>query len=210
LAIEAIHSLSYVHRDIKLENLLICKDGYIKITDFGFAKFIAAGSKTKTLVGTPEYLAPEIILAKGHNRAVDYWALGIVTYELLISKTPFAQNDQMAMFTRIVHCENSLAFPKSVEGTEACSIVRMLLCKNPALRLGMLSGGVSDIKRHKYFSGVSWSKLVEKLYKLPFRPTKFKKVKACKEFDASKGFNQNCESSTTEVVAACTGMFENF
>jgi serine/threonine protein kinase len=81
LALEHIHDKSFVHRDLKLENLLISHDGAIKLTDFGFAKKVLY--RTWTLCGTPEYLAPEIVLEKGHNKAADYWALGVLLFEFL-------------------------------------------------------------------------------------------------------------------------------
>lgn len=90
LALEYLHSMSIVYRDLKPENLLIDRDGHMKITDFGFAKKLK--DRTWTLCGTPEYLAPEIIQSKGHNRAVDWWALGklyIITYFQLIHTTKY-------------------------------------------------------------------------------------------------------------------------
>ena len=97
-----IHSLGYVYRDLKPENLLVDKQGYLRVIDFGFTKkipWVAGGKrheKSTTLCGTPEYLAPELVLSKGHDRAVDLWALGILIYELIVAETPFADPDNEA------------------------------------------------------------------------------------------------------------------
>eukprot|EP00501_MAST-03F_sp_TOSAG23-6_P002415 GSMAST32.ASY1.ANO1.2524.1 assembled CDS len=175
-ALKRVHEAGFAHRDIKLENILLCKDGYIKLVDFGFAKRIKPGTKTSTLVGTPEYLAPEIILATGHNKAVDYWALGIIAYELIHHQTPFVSEDQMTMFSRIVHCNKTLSFHPNVEGKATHGFVTALLNKNPALRLGMMSGGFDDLRMHEYFDGIIWQKVESKKYNLPFnKPPAFTK-----------------------------------
>ena len=85
-----------IYRDLKPENILISNDGYIKLTDFGFAKYVE--NKTYTLVGTPEYLAPEILLNKGHSKPVDWWTLGILIYELISGIDPFNDEDPMAIY----------------------------------------------------------------------------------------------------------------
>ena len=89
-----MHSKNVVYRDLKPENILINKNGYLKLTDFGFAKQLE-NEKTYTLCGTPEYLAPEIILNKGHGKAVDWWTLGILLYEMLEGIDPFSDDDPM-------------------------------------------------------------------------------------------------------------------
>lgn len=93
---EYLHSRNVVYRDLKPENLLIDPEGYLKLTDFGFAKNIEG--RTYTLCGTPEYLAPEILLNKGHGKPVDWWTLGIIIYEMLASIDPFSDEDPMAIY----------------------------------------------------------------------------------------------------------------
>ena len=93
---EYLHSKNIIYRDLKPENLLIAHDGYLKLTDFGFAKVV--DGRTYTLCGTPEYLAPEILLNKGHGKPVDWWTLGILTYEMIAGIDPFTDEDPMAIY----------------------------------------------------------------------------------------------------------------
>ena len=93
---EYLHSKNIIYRDLKPENLLIADDGYLKLTDFGFAKVVEG--RTYTLCGTPEYLAPEILLNKGHGKAVDWWTLGILIYEMNAGIDPFSDEDPMAIY----------------------------------------------------------------------------------------------------------------
>lgn len=96
LAFEYMHSLNVVYRDLKPENILLDKDGNLKITDFGFAKVVK--DRTYTLCGTPEYMAPEIIQQIGHNTSVDWWALGILIYEMLVGYPPFYDDDPLTIY----------------------------------------------------------------------------------------------------------------
>eukprot|EP00941_MAST-03F_sp_MAST-3F-sp1_P000653 g653.t1 len=184
-ALETVHTAGFAHRDIKLENILLCGDGYIKLADFGFAKRLGPAEKTKTLVGTPEYLAPEMVKALGHNRSVDYWALGIIVYELLHAKTPFVAHDQMRLFSNIVHSDKSLYFEQSFQGKPAEDLVRKLLTDNACLRLGMLRGGVEDVKSHVFFEGVDFEKLRNKIYSISFiaAPKMVKRIRMVKNGD---------------------------
>lgn len=107
LALEYLHSKGIIYRDLKPENILIGADGHIKIADFGLSKQgIEDGAKTYTFCGTPEYLAPEILQAKGHDKAVDYWSLGALIYEMLTGAPPFYSRDKQQMFRNILEvCE---------------------------------------------------------------------------------------------------------
>ena len=111
MIINYLHSRDIAYRDLKPENILIDKDGYPKLCDFGFAKIIK-GTKTFTLCGTPEYLAPEIVLGRGYNKSVDYWAFGVLIYEMLVGQSPFADmegQEQSVICRNII--DGRLVFP---------------------------------------------------------------------------------------------------
>ncbi len=176
-AFEHIHGLGFAYRDLKPENLLVAENGYLKLADYGFAKRIpytsASGKnedRTFTLCGTPEYMAPEIVLSRGHDNAVDYWALGILVYELLCGVTPFEAGSQQETFEKIVYSQRYLRFPLGFD-PHAKSLVRKLLTSNSALRLGALKGGVNDLKNHLFFKNLDWSRLVKCEYEMDYKPT---------------------------------------
>ncbi|KOC70872.1 cGMP-dependent protein kinase, isozyme 1 [Habropoda laboriosa] len=154
-----LHSLGIIYRDLKPEN----------VTDFGSTKHIGA-YKTKTFMGTPEYLAPEIIQSKSYNNAVDYWALGIVTYEIMLNRTPFQDVDDMAMYNKIIRGFDATLIPPAIKSA-AKHFIGLLLNNDPVKRLGYLRNGVHNIRNHRWFNHFHWNELQNQTMLSPIVPT---------------------------------------
>lgn len=153
--------------DLKPENVLVDADGYPVIIDFGFAKFVL--DKTFTLCGTPLYIAPEVILNRGHNYGADHWSLGCLAYEMLAGKTPFYNEgmDQSDLFKAIIKGQYDM--PKNIS-IEAQSFIDGLLKRNPAKRLGNLQGGFDDLLYHPWLRHIDHDALLLKEFKAPVVP----------------------------------------
>jgi cGMP-dependent protein kinase len=172
-----LQSLGVAYRDLKPENLVIDSMGYLKVVDFGFAKHVpyykngVLQERSFTLCGTPEYLAPELVLNKGHGKAVDHWALGCLIYELIVGRTPFQHNNQNKIFETILQGRSQIKFPPKFD-IDAKDLVMKLLEPNPALRLGSLAGGMQDVLDHPFFTKAKfdWNALVKKTMKAPYVP----------------------------------------
>uniref|UniRef100_A0A8C8E446 cGMP-dependent protein kinase n=1 Tax=Oryzias sinensis TaxID=183150 RepID=A0A8C8E446_9TELE len=167
-AFEYLHRKGVLYRDLKPENLLLDMEGYVKLVDFGFAKKIRSGQKTWTFCGTPEYVAPEIILNKGHNFSVDFWALGILVFELLTGSPPFSGSDQMTIYTFILKGIEKMDFPKIISKRPE-DLIRKLCRRNPSERLGNLKNGMTDIKKHRWFTGFNWEGLKARTLASPLK-----------------------------------------
>lgn len=165
LALEYLHDMNVIYRDLKPENMLLDSDGHIKITDFGFAKHVI--HRTYTLCGTPDYLAPEIILNKGHGKPVDWWAYGVLVYEMLAGFPPFYDEDPMETYKKIVSGKHE--FP-SYFSRSARDLIRKLLQPDLSRRFGNLKGGTNDIKQHPWFHQTDWNKMAKKQCKPPIQP----------------------------------------
>lgn len=168
LALGYLHSLSIVYRDMKLENLLLDKDGHIKIADFGLCKEdISFGDRTSTFCGTPEYLAPEVLEDNDYGRQVDWWGVGVVMYEMMCGRLPFYSKDHKKLFELIMIGE--LRFPNKLS-PEAKSLLGGLLVKDPTQRLGGGPEDALEITQHDFFAPIDWQKLYNKEIEPPFKP----------------------------------------
>lgn len=165
LGIEYLHHCSVIHRDIKPENIFISRDGYIKLGDFGFSKVVK--SRTWTLCGTPEYLAPEIILSKGYSFPVDWWAMGVLIFEMTCGYSPFYSSSREKQYDRIVR--GIYTVPEEVN-TACKTLIKRLLVVEPTKRYGSLKAGVYDIKNTKWFSDIDWPALFHKKIEPPYIP----------------------------------------
>lgn len=164
-ALEYLHTRCIVYRDLKPENLLLDKDGHLKITDFGFAKKLT--DRTWTLCGTPEYLAPEIIQSKGHNKAVDWWALGVLIYEMLAGYPPFYDDNPFGIYEKIL--SGKIEWARHLDPI-AKDLIKKLLVQDRTKRLGNMKSGAEDVKRHRWFKGIEWQDVLLRKLKAPIIP----------------------------------------
>lgn len=171
LALQYLHKLNIIYRDLKPENILLDEYGHIRLTDFGLSKEgISDNISAKSLCGTPEYLAPEIISQSGHGRAVDWWSLGILIFEMLTGTLPFNNSNRKILFEKIK--TEDLVYPKKISPV-AVDLLKKLFQKNPNKRLGSGETDAKEIMDHPFFQNVNWDDLYHKRIKPPFKPVLF-------------------------------------
>jgi serine/threonine protein kinase len=186
LAIESIHKLNCIHRDIKPDNILIDKNGHIKLSDFGLAKIAdnifkpdlvdyKSNNKTQhsrnfSCVGTAYYVAPEVLQKNGYGAEIDWWSLGVIFFEMLVGYAPFTSKQTNEVCYKVLHHEKYLNFPSKVKiSFEAQDLIRKLITYSKD-RLG--KNGSDEIKSHPFFKGINWNKI--KNLKPPFVPNLIK------------------------------------
>ena len=182
IALDFLHQNNMIYRDLKPENILLDSQGHVKLTDFGLSKiFENEDDKAYTVCGTPQYLAPEILLRKGYDKAVDWWSLGCVLYEMLYGRLPFKFKKGQKISLNIY--KEEIAFDKKIS-EEAKDLIINLLIFDPKSRLGSGVDGGEKIKNHNFFKGVNWKDVWDRKLEPPFVPN-LKSDQDLKYFDSS-------------------------
>lgn len=181
-AFEHLHERRIIYRDLKPENLLLTDEGRLKLTDMGLAKFVLG--KTFTTCGTPDYFAPELIASTGHTKAVDWWTLGILVFELMSGHPPFESAYPMQIYAKVTKGISKVPFPTKCQGAVGDVIVKLLKAE-PSERLPMRPGGTDNLRQHKWFEGFDWAVMRDLKLQVPYKPV-VKSKKDLANFSARK------------------------
>ncbi|XP_038242796.1 protein kinase C theta type isoform X2 [Dermochelys coriacea] len=203
--LQFLHSKGIIYRDLKLDNVLLDKDGHIKIADFGMCKEnMFEDAKTSTFCGTPDYIAPEILLGQKYNTAVDWWSFGVLLYEMLIGQSPFHGQDEEELFQSI-RMDNPF-YPRWLN-KDAKDILVKLFVREPERRLG----AKGNIRQHAFFQEINWEVLEERAMEPPFKP-RVKSTSDCSNFD-KEFLNEKPRLSCADrtlINSMDQNMFSNF
>lgn len=168
MALGHLHQKGIIYRDLKPENIMLNSQGHVKLTDFGLCKeSIHDGTVTHTFCGTIEYMAPEILMRSGHNRAVDWWSLGALMYDMLTGAPPFTGENRKKTIDKILKCKLNLP-PYLTQ--EARDLLKRLLKRNASSRLGAGPGDATEVQTHPFFRHINWEDLLARKVEPPFKP----------------------------------------
>lgn len=185
LAYTEFHAHRVAYRDLKPENLVLDAKGYCVVVDLGLAKRLQDGP-TYTFCGTPDYIAPELIRGTGYNWAVDYWALGVLLYELHSGGAPFQSYDPTGTAKKIL--KGRVNFPSRFSSIMQ-QVIKALLTKDPTRRLGCMNDGTEGVMKHRFYHGFDWQGLLDKKIDVPFKPNLPKKMDSIGRKDDGKDDN---------------------
>ncbi|CAO3651297.1 unnamed protein product [Mucor hiemalis] len=160
LALHYLHENNIVYRDLKPENILIDASGHVKLTDFGFAKRVQ--DMTWTVCGTPDYLAPEIILSKGYTKAVDWWGLGVLIFEMVVGRAPFVDKNPVNLYQKILECR--VDWPEDIS-PELKDLLQNLLTSDLETRFAS-----EEVMQHAWFEDMDFSQVLKRKVKPPYMP----------------------------------------
>ncbi|XAR68700.1 Non-specific serine/threonine protein kinase [Bertholletia excelsa] len=166
-AVSHLHANSVMHRDLKPENILLDADGHVMLADFGLAKQFDENTRSNSMCGTVEYMSPEIVLGKGHDKAADWWSIGVLLFEMLTGKPPFIGGNREKIQQKII--KDKIKLPAFLS-SDAHSLLKGLLQKDPSKRLGSGRKGSDEVKHHKWFKTIKWKKLEARQIQPSFRP----------------------------------------